>query len=67
MNWLMEIFLHNSTPCRPHPGSGISRLCWQIRFFGVSSGIAGVLFAGILIAHFISDNEEIVDSSRILV
>jgi putative transport protein len=65
MNWLIEIFLHNSTA---HAvlilalviSAGL--LLGKIRFFGVSFGIAGVLFAGILIAHFhFSINEEIVD------
>src|SRR5512137_1844800 len=55
MNWLAEIFLRDSTA---HAvvvlalviSAGI--LLGKVRFFGVSFGIAGVLFAGILAAHF---------------
>ncbi|HEX7502733.1 MAG TPA: hypothetical protein VF451_04885, partial [Acidobacteriota bacterium] len=65
MNWLVEIFLHDSTA---HAvlvlalviSAGI--LLGKVRFFGVSFGIAGVLFAGILAAHFqLAVNEGIVD------
>jgi putative transport protein len=65
MIWLSDIFLHNSTA---HAililalviSAGI--LLGKIRFFGVSFGIAGVLFAGILAAHFqLGINEEIAD------
>ncbi len=65
MDWLAEILLHNSTA---HTvlilalvvSAGL--LLGKIRFFGVHFGIAGVLFAGILIAHFhLGINEEIAD------
>lgn len=65
MNWLAELFLQNSTA---HAvlllGLVISLgiLLGKIRFFGVSFGIAGVLFAGIVAAHFqLGINENIID------
>jgi putative transport protein len=68
MNWLVEIFLQDSTA---HAvlilalviSAGI--LLGKIRFFGVSFGIAGVLFAGIIFAHFqLTINESIIDFSK---
>jgi putative transport protein len=65
MNWLAELLLQNSTA---HAvlilalviSAGI--LLGKIRFFGVSFGIAGVLFAGIVAAHFqLGINEQIAD------
>jgi putative transport protein len=65
MNWLVEIFLLDSTA---HAvlvlalvvSAGI--MLGKVRFFGVSFGIAGVLFAGILAAHLqLGINEGIVD------
>ncbi len=65
MNWLIELVLQDSTA---HAvlilalviSSGI--LLGKIRFFSVHFGIAGVLFAGILAAHFqIGINEGVVD------
>jgi len=65
MNWLLELLLQDSTA---HAvlvlalviSAGI--LLGKVRFFGVSFGIAGVLFAGILAAHFqLGINEGIID------
>ena len=65
MNWLIELLLKDSTA---HAvlilalviSAGI--MLGKVRFFGVSFGVAGVLFAGILAAHFqLGINEEIVD------
>lgn len=65
MNWLVEIFLRDSTA---HAvlvlalviSAGI--LLGKVRLFGISFGIAGVLFAGILAAHLqLSVNEGILD------
>ncbi len=65
MSWLLELLLKDSTA---HAilllGSVIcvGILLGKVRFFGVSFGIAGVLFAGILAAHLqLYINEGIVD------
>jgi putative transport protein len=65
MTWLTELILQDSTA---HAvlllGTVIALgiLLGKIRFFGVSFGIAGVLFVGIVAAHFqLAVNESIVD------
>ena len=65
MTWLAELLLQDSTA---HAILllgliiGVGILLGKIRFFGVSFGIAGVLFAGIVAAHFqLGINENLVD------
>jgi putative transport protein len=65
MNWLAELLLQNSTAHAVLVLAlviSVGILLGKIRFFGVSFGIAGVLFAGIVAAHFqLGINEQIAD------
>jgi len=65
MNWLLELLLQDSTAHAVLILAlviSVGILLGKVRFFGVSFGIAGVLFAGILAAYLqIGINEGIID------
>jgi putative transport protein len=68
VNWLLDLFQHDSVA---HSivilGAVIAAglALGQVRVFGISLGVAGVLFAGLLFAHFgLSVNHQVLEFTR---